>query len=84
MTSNNKSGNGLSLTAVLLIVFLVLKLTNNINWPWYWVLSPIWLPFALVIGLIFIAFLIIVIAIIFGASIEDIKTNTDKIRNKLK
>lgn len=28
----------------LLIVFIVLKLTNNINWSWWWVLSPFWIP----------------------------------------
>lgn len=31
----------------LLIVFLVLKLTHLINWSWVWVLSPLWIGFAL-------------------------------------
>ena len=84
MVNNNKSGSGLSLSAVLFIVFLVLKLTNNIDWSWWWVTSPLWIPFALVIGIIFIAFLIVVIALTFGASLEDIKINADKVRNKLK
>lgn len=84
MANNNKSGSGLSLSAVLFIVFLVLKLTNNIDWSWWWVTSPLWIPFALVIGIIFIVFLIVVIALTFGASLEDIKINADKVRNKLK
>ena len=28
----------------LLIVFIVLKLTNLINWSWVWVLAPFWIP----------------------------------------
>jgi hypothetical protein len=34
---------------LLTIVFIVLKLTNVINWSWWWVLSPIWIPLSLVI-----------------------------------
>ena len=32
------------------VVFIILKLTHIIAWSWLWVLSPIWLPFAIVIG----------------------------------
>ncbi len=39
-----------SLTTVLFVVFLVLKLTGNIDWSWWWVTSPLWLPLAIVIG----------------------------------
>lgn len=31
---------------VLLIVFVVLKLTGYIAWVWWWVLAPIWMPLA--------------------------------------
>jgi len=24
------------------ILFIGLKLTNNINWSWWWVLTPLW------------------------------------------
>ena len=37
-----------ALTA-LLIAFIVLKLCGVIAWSWWWVLSPIWLPFVAVI-----------------------------------
>lgn len=33
---------GLGFFDVLLIVFVVLKLTKVIDWPWIWVLSPLW------------------------------------------
>jgi hypothetical protein len=37
-----------SITTILLVVFVVLKLTNNIDWSWWWVLSPIWIPIAFI------------------------------------
>ena len=40
---------GISLGTVLFIVFLVLKLTEKIDWSWWWVTSPIWIPVALVL-----------------------------------
>ena len=29
--------------STLAIVFVVLKLTDNIDWPWVWVLAPVWI-----------------------------------------
>lgn len=46
--SDKASNNGLGLGVILAIVFTVLKLCNIITWSWVWVLSPIWIPFALV------------------------------------
>jgi hypothetical protein len=53
MSTNNNSGSsgGVGLSAVLFIVFLVLKLTGNINWSWWWVTSPLWIPLGLVVGI---------------------------------
>ena len=34
---------------VLFVLFLVLKLTGLINWSWWWVFSPIWIPLILLI-----------------------------------
>lgn len=84
MASKSNSGTGLSITSVLFIVFLVLKLTGNIDWSWWWVTSPLWIPIALVVSIVFLAVLIVIIALIFGASIDDIKTKSEIIKNKLK
>ena len=35
--------NGISFTTILFLVFLVLKLTNTIDWSWWWVTSPLWI-----------------------------------------
>ena len=74
MSTKSNSGTGLSLSAVLFIVFLVLKLTGNIDWSWWWVTSPLWIPFAIGLALVGVVFLVIVTALIFGASVEDIKS----------
>ncbi len=50
MSSQNSSANsGFPLSMVLFIVFLVLKLTGTIDWSWWWVTSPLWIPLALVV-----------------------------------
>jgi hypothetical protein len=46
MASNETSG-GIGIGMVLFLIFLVLKLTNTIDWSWWWVTSPLWIPFAL-------------------------------------
>lgn len=40
------------LTTLLTILFVGLKLTNHIDWSWWWVLSPMWIPIVLIILLI--------------------------------
>jgi len=34
---------------LLAIIFMVLKLTGNIDWPWVWIFAPVWIPLALVL-----------------------------------
>jgi len=57
-SSSSSSSGGMGLGGVLLIVFIVLKLCDVIGWSWWWVLSPLWIGFALGI-LIFSAFAVI-------------------------
>jgi predicted tellurium resistance membrane protein TerC len=35
--------------SLLVLVFITLKLTGTINWSWWWVLSPIWVPVAFIV-----------------------------------
>lgn len=37
---------------VLFIVFLVLKLTGTIDWSWWWVTSPLWIPLVLAVTIL--------------------------------
>jgi hypothetical protein len=56
--SNNKNSGGIGFTGLLTVLFIGLKLTNNINWSWWWVLSPLWIGFIIGVTLISIAILI--------------------------
>ena len=42
-------GGGISFLDLLTIVFIAAKLVGAITWSWLWVLSPLWIPYALVI-----------------------------------
>lgn len=53
---------GISFVGVLAILSIGLKLTNYINWSWWWVLSPLWGPFAIVL-IVFIVYVIAKIVI---------------------
>ena len=54
--SNSKS-NGVSFSSLLTIVFIVLKLTDVIDWSWVWVLSPSWI--SILLGLVLMLFILI-------------------------
>ena len=43
----------MGLLDVILIVFIILKLTNLISWSWWIVLIPLWITIILLISLIY-------------------------------
>jgi hypothetical protein len=56
--SGSTSSGGVGFVGLLTILFIGLKLTNYIDWSWWWVLSPIWITILAVfsilgIGLVF-------------------------------
>lgn len=58
------TSGGSSLLTAIAIVFVILKLTGTTavaTWSWWWVLAPLWIPVALVFGILIIALIIIVI-----------------------
>ncbi len=65
----NNTGGENTLTT-LLIVFVVLKLTDNINWGWWWVLTPLWIP-------VLIAAVIVLISSIYLGIKESLNNNSD-------
>ncbi len=54
--NNNNSSGGLGLGGVLTVVFVVLKLCGLIDWSWWWVLSPVWISFAIIIVIVLVMF----------------------------
>ena len=52
MRNNNSSEKitySLGFLEALALIFITLKLCKIINWPWVWVLSPIWISIIIVI-----------------------------------
>ena len=47
---------------VLFIVFLVLKLTETIDWSWVWVTAPLWIPLVILLVIYLIVFVVVLIA----------------------
>ena len=45
----NKSSHGLGFVGALTVAFVVLKLCDEINWSWWWVLSPLWISFGIIL-----------------------------------
>lgn len=44
MEKNSKFNVNTLLCGLLTIVFVVLKLVGVIDWSWWWVLAPVWIP----------------------------------------
>lgn len=48
------SGGGVGFVGLLTILFIALKLTGHVAWPWAWVLSPLWISTALALALLIV------------------------------
>jgi len=62
MASTSSSDRGIGFVGLLTIVFIFLKLnpggrftTGVADWSWWWVLSPLWISFAIGITILLIA-----------------------------
>ena len=54
MNNSNKGiGCGTALALMLTVAFVILKLCNVIDWSWWWVSAPLWIPF--IIGIVCLA-----------------------------
>lgn len=45
---SEKGTAGIGFNGLLTILFIGLKLGKVINWSWWWVLSPLWVPLIIV------------------------------------
>lgn len=60
MKQNNENldRSALGLPTLLTLIFLILKLTKAIDWPWIWVVSPIWISLALLVLVLIVVVII--------------------------
>lgn len=60
LNNMNTTSSGIGFSGMLTVAFVVLKLTEVINWSWWWVLSPIWISFLLAIFIILIVLIVLI------------------------
>ena len=60
--NNSTSSGGIGFFGLMFLILMTLKLTNYIDWSWWWVTAPLWGGFAIILLIILI---VIVINIIF-------------------
>ncbi len=46
------------ITVVIFLAFFFAKIFDKIDWSWWWVFSPLWLPAALVVSIIILAIIV--------------------------
>ena len=63
MSSSSSSSGGIGFSGLLTVLFIGLKLTGQITWPWLWVLSPIWISALIAIAILTI---LLIVAIVTG------------------
>lgn len=42
--SDKATSSGIGLGTILFLIFMTLKLTNHIDWSWWWITAPLWAP----------------------------------------
>ena len=50
MNKRQEQRGGTGFCSLLALAFIVLKLCGVIDWSWIWILAPIWIPVAFVLG----------------------------------
>lgn len=67
MSKESNSSSGIGFFGALTLLFIGLKLTNVIDWPWWIVLAPIYGPLVIIIIILLLAALYTIIKVkIFG------------------
>ena len=64
-SSSSSSSSGIGFSGALTVLFVGLKLTHVISWPWLWVLSPIWISALIGIAILTIFLIAAIVAGLF-------------------
>ena len=57
--NNKNSNNSIGLGTILFLIFMVLKLTNHVDWSWWWITSPLWIPVSFLILFFVIGYIVL-------------------------
>ena len=55
--SSSTNSSGIGIGTVLFLIFLILKLTGHIDWSWWWVTAPLWMPLAVILFILLAAWI---------------------------
>lgn len=55
---SSSSSAGVGFTGLLQLVFITLKLCGVINWPWKYVLIPLWIDIAVVVVILLVVMIL--------------------------
>ena len=58
MNNEKTTSGGIGFGSALLLTFIILKLIGVIEWSWWWVLSPIWIPVVLLMAVSILLFVV--------------------------
>ena len=58
MSNEKTTSGGIGFGSLLLLTFIILKLVGVIDWSWWWVLSPIWIPVVLLLTVSVLLFVV--------------------------
>ena len=72
------NSGGVGFAGLLAILFIGLKLGHVIDWSWWWVLSPLWIPAGIFIGIIAVILFFVAAA----AILVSIPKSKGKIRGR--
>jgi hypothetical protein len=56
--NDSTSSGGIGFFSLMFLILMTLKLTNYIDWSWWWVTAPLWGGFALILLIILIVIII--------------------------
>ena len=82
--SNSNRGGGIGIFGLLTLIFVVLKLIGYITWSWWWVVSPLWLPFCIFLGVIIGIVIMFIAGGLAGLAGISVFENRQKIKDILK
>ena len=58
------------LSVIVFLAFFIAKIYDKIDWSWWWVFSPLWIPVAILIVICAIVAIIYLIAMIIGLCVK--------------
>lgn len=80
MANDTKSTPRIGFASALTLLFIAFKLLGIIDWSWWWVLAPSWIPLAFVLVVLLFAMLI---ACLPWVSVASIKRIDDRIKRTM-